>query len=304
MSSKESKDGKGRTNMQKVFEKWMLGLVLLASLVSSSLCPSAQAQSGGTQPAATQEAQVTGIEWKRPSDPDSAYASASSGLQVLTGTTVVFRAVKDDNSRAWATGQPHWGGVASGTGAITTVTFNALSSSASDYKTVTVTGAGTDTAKSDVVVYDFSVTSKALEDFLGRSQSHIGLGEQTNLIKNSTPSGVTVPVTWLLTSGPGTVNYSLLTAGTDIGDVIVSAFISSGPSLGMSKSLTVTTVAPSSAHMDIVPGTPVYHVANECSVGVKLNIFLGSPEKVSFSHIQFREEDADPTSMSGGVAPI
>jgi hypothetical protein len=63
----------------------------------------------------------------------------ASGLYVATGTTVAFQALPSPTGAPWPAGQPVWGGVASGTGPTTSVTFSQPSQNMSDYQFVTAT---------------------------------------------------------------------------------------------------------------------------------------------------------------------
>ena len=73
-------------------------------------------------------------------DPDTHYTDITGTLYVCVGTTVPFRAVPDPSTSYWPTGKPVWGGTAGASGSeigIKSVEFNTVSSTLSDYKTVT-----------------------------------------------------------------------------------------------------------------------------------------------------------------------
>jgi hypothetical protein len=74
---------------------------------------------------------------------------------VLVGHSVSFQAVPTPNGSGWPAGWPVWSGSsgASGTGPTCSVTFSTLSSSTSNYYTVTAT-CGNTYATVNVIVYD------------------------------------------------------------------------------------------------------------------------------------------------------
>jgi len=81
------------------------------------------------------------------------FIDVPSPLVVPVGSNVDFQAVTTPAGATWPNGKPVWGGTsgASGTGATTTVTFNTVSTSLTDYKTVTAECGNTVTANVIVV---------------------------------------------------------------------------------------------------------------------------------------------------------
>jgi len=92
---------------------------------------------GGGQEAADITVRVVSVQKIQYNDPSTGWTDVYGTLYVHVGTTVEFRAIPTP-AGAWPNGKPVWGGTsgASGSGATTSVTFNTLSSSPSDYKTV------------------------------------------------------------------------------------------------------------------------------------------------------------------------
>ena len=112
-------------------------------------------------------------------------------LYVAQGTTVTFTATPSGGS--WPSGKPIWGGVASGTGASTTVTFNLVSSSASSPSVVTATCGNT--VSLSVVVYKLVISPPS-----GQS---VNVGQIVNLLASVAPSDLKLSnYQWSI---PGTV---------------------------------------------------------------------------------------------------
>jgi hypothetical protein len=239
-------------------------------------------------------------------DPDSGWTDAGT-LYVHLGTTVQFKAIPDPGTAAWPSGKPVWGGTsgASGSGATTSVTFSTLSTSTSDYKTVTATCGNTVTV--NVVVFDFTGTFTPADNFAGRSQSQYGLEEIVALNFTTSPTGVSASqaggLEWTKQSGVG----SLTNTGTDgtadydaqetAGSVEFRLTIKSGPSKGHQKSYSKTVVAPSGTRMTRV-NTNVWHVQGSASAGIQLYYWL-DPKEVSFSNLTFGEGSCPSTNVSG-----
>ncbi len=96
-------------------------------------------------------------------------------LYVPIGQTVEFKATKTPSSGSWPDGKPVWGGTsgASGSGVTTSVTFNTVSTTATDYKTVTAECGDTETA--NVIVFNVQFDGTKSHDYLvpGSSQNTI-----------------------------------------------------------------------------------------------------------------------------------
>jgi len=240
-------------------------------------------------------------------DPDTGWTDAGT-LYVHLGTTVQFKAIPDPAGASWPSGKPVWGGTsgASGTGSTTSVTFNALSASTSDYKTVTAECGNTVTV--NVVVFDFTGTFTPADNFSGRSQSQYGLEEIVALAFTTSPTGISASqaggLEWTKHSGVGAVSN----AGSDgtadydaketAGGVTFRLTIKSGPSKGRYKSYSKTVVAPSGTRLTRVNPNTVWHEQGAASAGIKLYYWL-DPKEVSFSELTFGEGSCPATNKSG-----
>ena len=94
-------------------------------------------------------------------DAQSPFAAVPSPLVVPLGQSVEFRAMPDPvNATVWPDGKPAWSGSsgASGSGETISVTFNTLSTGATDYKTVSVECGNTITA--NVIVYTLTIKAR------------------------------------------------------------------------------------------------------------------------------------------------
>jgi hypothetical protein len=229
---------------------------------------------------------VAAVQWRNPAVTPSTYADPPSPFYVLKGTRLVFKAFPSPTGSQWPAGEPTWGGAASGTGETAEATFNTVSTSLTDYKTVTVTAGNTVTV--NVIVYELTPATQALSQFTGRSESQYGVGELVFLVYTTQPAGITVNIDWRHYSGPASIG-----TGTDFwlmkdlaGTVIARAWIKSGPSKDEYRTLTRSVVAPTlvlSRH-----GTDFYHEINTVSVGMRLDAYL-LPGDVSFSGIGINE---------------
>ena len=230
-------------------------------------------------------------------DPDTGYTDVSGTLYVHKGTTVTFKAIKDPSGASWPSGKPVWGGTsgASGTGETKGVTFNTLSSSTSDYKTVTAECGNTVTA--NVIVFDFNGVLTPDDNFPGRDQEEYGLEEVVDLSCTIDPSGLTagtvgglkwtyIGVGELSNAGTdGTADYD---AKHVVGGATFYLTIQSGPSKDDYKSYNKSTTPPSGGYMIQKPGTGVRHTVNTCSAGF-LGISYITPKNVSFTNLETRE---------------
>jgi pectate disaccharide-lyase len=81
-------------------------------------------------------------------------------LKVYEGSTVNFKAIPS-HPTGWPSGNPVWGGTsgASGTGETTSVTFNTISTSSTDYKTVTAQSGTTLLKSVNVLVTNIDITA-------------------------------------------------------------------------------------------------------------------------------------------------
>jgi len=240
-------------------------------------------------------------------DPDIGYTDISGTLYVHKGTTVTFKAIPDPSGASWPSGKPVWGGTAgaSGTGSTKGVTFNTLSSSTSDYKTVTAECGNTVTA--NVIVFDFDSVFTPDDNFSGRSQSNYGLEEEVNLSCTINPSGLTAGTVGGLKwsrSGVGEVSNESTSNGTadydakeTAGGVTFRLTIKSGPSKDDYKSYSKTVVAPSGTRMTRATSN-VKHNYGTASAGIALYYWL-DPKTVSFTNLDFGEGRCPATSKKG-----
>lgn len=240
-------------------------------------------------------------------DPNTGWTDAST-LYVHLGTTVQFKAIPDPCDASWPSGKPVWGGTsgASGTGSTTSVTFNLLSSSTSDYKTVTAECGNTVTV--NVIVFDFTGTLTPDDNFAGRSQTQYGLEETVALAFTTSPTGISASqaggLEWTKHSGVG----ALSNAGDDgtadydaketVGNVKFRLTIKSGPSKGRYKQYDRTVIAPSGTRMTRTTSN-VWHINNTASAGIQLYYWL-DPKEVSFRNLTFGE-DSCPATPAWGV---
>ena len=240
-------------------------------------------------------------------DLDTEWTDAGT-LYVHLGTTVYFKAIPDPGGASWPRGKPVWGGTsgASGTGATKSVTFNTLSTSTSDYKTVTAECGNTVTV--NVVVFDYTGTFTPADNFASRSQSQYGLEETVALAFTTSPTGITASqaggLEWALHMGVG----GLSNAGSDgtaeynaketAGSVTFSLMIKSGPSKWHYKFYDKTVVAPSGTRLTRVNPNTVWHEQDAASAGIRLYYWL-DPTNVSFSNLTFGEDSCNATNKSG-----
>jgi len=241
-------------------------------------------------------------------DPDTGYTDISGTLYVHTGTTVTFKAIKKPLDASWPSGKPVWGGTsgASGTGETKEVTFSTLSSSTSDYKTVTATCCN-DTVTANVIVFEFEGIFCPYDNFDGRTQESYGLEEMVELTFNTDPPGITAYQTGGLTwdwvgvgdlssyIGTGTASYD----AEHIADTVAfSLIIDSGPSKDHFQIYLKSVIEPSGTRMTRVNPNNVWHTQGIASAGIKLYYWL-DPKTVSFSNLEFGEDACNTTNDAG-----
>jgi len=249
---------------------------------------------------------VVAVDKIQYNDPDTGYTDVSGTLYVNKGTTVTFKAIPDPPDASWPSGKPVWGGTsgASGTGETTNVTFNTLSSSTSDYKTVTAECGNTVTA--NVIVFNFEGVLTP-DFFSGRSQTNYGLEELVSLTFTTNPTGVTAAqageLEWSGT-GSGTVSNAGNdgTADYDAKEIHGPAFLGlkvlSGPSKDDYKSYWRVVIKPTGTRMTRVDPNTVWHIQYVASAGIALYYWL-DPTNVSFSNLTFGEDACNITNDSG-----
>ncbi len=224
-------------------------------------------------------------------DPDQGWTPISSTLHVLKGTTVNFRALKSGGG-SWPSGKPVWGGAATGTGPATSVTFNgstgnqSVSARCDNAKTVTIN------------VFTLQGRLTPMDNFAGRSQTRLGIAEVVSLDFATTPSGITASqiggLNWKRVSGGGTLNAhptigtGTYTAPSTAGTTRLKLEIQSGPSKGLGPDYTRSIVTPSNSTMQQMPGSGIWHVQGQASIGFR-GIMHMRPTDVSFSNVDWRE---------------
>lgn len=236
-------------------------------------------------------------------DPNTGWTDAGT-LYVHLGTAVQFKAIPDPCDASWPSGKPVWGGTsgASGTGSTTSVTFNLLSTSTTDYKTVTAECGNTVTV--NVVVYDFTGVLTPNENFTGRSMNQYGVEETVALSHTTDPNGITgLPLEWEKKNGVGSVSGSTYDAEAIAGAVTLRLELQSGPSQGRGKDYAKTVVAPSNRFIRHRTLTGAWHKKGQHSVQFKGESFL-DPKEVSFTNIQRREGASTAATGTGLFAPV
>lgn len=216
-----------------------------------------------------------------------------------------FKAIKDPAGASWPSGKPVWGGSsgASGTGETKNVGFTTLSTSKTDYKTVTAECGNTVTV--NVVCYRPTGTLTPDDNFDQRSQTKYGVAETVVLAVNIDPGGVTASeaggLKWKKVLGVGTLtnvtnsgtaNYD---AGATAGTLYLVLEIQSGPSKQFGPGYDRTIIAPSGAYLKRKPGTGLRHTISTWSCGWKGEAYL-LPKDVSFTNIQEREGSCNATA--------
>ena len=148
---------------------------------------------------------VGGIQYQS----GTSYVDISGTLYILKGTSVTFKALPTPANRQFSSGKPVWSGTsgASGTGQTTSVTFNTVSSSTSDFKTVIATAGNSMTV--NVIVYELTGTFTPEIVFSGRSYTRFGIEENITLGFTASPS--------LTASQIGGLRWAITTSGTGNG---------------------------------------------------------------------------------------
>jgi hypothetical protein len=246
-------------------------------------------------------------------------------LYAPQGATVIFQALPDPHGAPWPAGFPVWSGSsgASGVGPTTSVTFNTLSTSATDYKTVVASCGNSVTG--NVVVFALQGNITPLNNFPGHDPDAFGVCETALLSATIYPPDVTEyeigGLQWVLVQGTGTLTGGAGGQGTYVNSVYEEDFeldlvISGGPFMGWAgdkkkkkteKPTGVTFVQGTAAtdgpwHQGppVAAGDPPARP----SAGFRAEIYL-TPANVDFSGIQIREKGCTPDVHTGdfNVAP-
>jgi len=150
-------------------------------------------------------------------------------LYVLVGKSLTFKAISTSDPLLFPTGTPVWGGSSDATGTSETmmVTFSTLSSTTSDFKTVTAT-CGNTSMTAYVIVYDFTPILTPQDNFEGRDLDYYGVCELIDLSFSTSPSGIGQyyigGLKWQIDSGKGALTDNGDGTGTyecaDVADTV------------------------------------------------------------------------------------
>jgi len=239
-------------------------------------------------------------------DPQNGWTAVPGTMFILAGKKVTFKALPNPSDASFPSGMPVWGGTsgASGTSATTTVGSYTLSTSTSDFKTITATCGNTVTA--NAIFFSLNPNPIPLDGSVpNHNPSHIGVGEILVLEYTTSPPGLSgsqIGGTQWARSGDGTVtnfgnNNASYTASSYGGGVTLSVKIISGPSTGGLGVCTRQIFAPTLGY-EIRQDNTVYHLQNQASVGFQA-YFCISPNDVSFKNVLIRETDCTPSIASG-----
>lgn len=227
-------------------------------------------------------------------------------LYIIKGRSVGLKAVKNPSSASWPSGKPVWGGTAglSGTGEQKVLNISTVSSSSTDYKTVTVECGNTITG--NVIVYDFAGVLTPQDNFSLRSQISYGIEENVNGTSIMNPSDLTPTqvggLKWYKYSGVGSVSGGSDGNGTydaeeSAGDVNLFLRVESGPHRAYNKDYFKAVVLPNGTRMTRY-SSRVKHLQWSASAGIGLWYWL-DPKSVSFSNLDFGEDSCPATGKTG-----
>lgn len=252
------------------------------------------------------EVNVVKVDKVQYEEPGGAWNDISGTLYVLKGSSVTFKAVPDPVV-SWPSGKPVWGGTsgASGSDETKVVTFNTLSSTTTDYKTLTTICGNTNTV--NIVVYELTGVLTPDDNFTGRSLDDYGVEETVTLSHKTTPVGITgLPLKWKKFSGKGTVTVSSYDAEAIPGSVTLRMELTSGPNkgdvkdygTGKVKDYVKTVVAPVNRFIRHATLTGAWHIQGQHSVKFKGQSYL-DPKDVSFTNIKRREGASTAATGTG-----
>ena len=237
-------------------------------------------------------------------------------IYVCQGTTVNFRAVTNPSGATWPDQKPVWkyNGNPLGDPGETDrpITFTTLSTSTTDYKTVSVECGKTVTV--NVIVYNFVANCVPNDNFINRSYVHFGVCEHFDLYCNILPSGLTAEqvgkLSWnkdvysqyatFISRNENTGNGEFKASNIANTDYIWCE-VQSGPSAGVYQDFTLPVIQPDGGYCYIDPSSNIYHEHNYYSIGIATYMFL-TPTDVSFAWIGFKECSCNPTSCTGWFA--
>lgn len=227
----------------------------------------------------------------------SNYIDISGTLYVLKDTTVVFKAIPNPANGTFPSGQPTWSGTsgATGTGQTKSVTFNTVSSSTTDYKTVIAKASANGSPKTvNVIVYELTGTLTPVDNFQGRSLIKFGLEEIVNLSFTANPSITATQASglrWTIGNGTGQLpqqddGIGTYTAPESAESSTLKLSVLNGPSKNQSITVDITILAPSNGYL--VKTSNIEHTFGDFGGAFQGRIYF-EPRDVSFSRIGFRE---------------
>ena len=234
-------------------------------------------------------------------------------MYVLRGTTVTFKAM--GAAQQWG-GQPiplekNWAITGEGVTLLWAtpdhtmqIKFDEVSNDITDFKTVTVKSddIGDQGRIIKVVVYDLIPVMTPDDNFEGRSETDVGIGETGTFSYTTSPLnqfGAPLDASdlgglkWSRVSGDFTVDpdfgggTATWVVGTTEEELTSQILIQNGASKNMTVKAKQKSKSPV-AHMIQKPGTTLRHTKNFAGIGFKAYIYL-LPYNVSYKNLQFRE---------------
>ncbi len=227
---------------------------------------------------------ITRIEYL---EPGGNWTPINGNINVLMGTEVQFRAVKN-TSTAWPQGQPVWTGLD-----IVTTGETASSTFTSQGVRAIQVSSGTSTQQFTVTTYDITLQSTPSDDFPGRSQTDFGLKESVKLTFSTTTASVapsSLKYAWRNDENTGSANDSdyTHTFGLSPKTVKFTLTLDAGPSKNQTRSISLKLIAPTRGRLFIMPCAGMYHDFGLASAGfIGLTNIL--PSTVTFPGLEFRE---------------
>jgi len=279
--------------------------------------PAAKAQDDGTGGVVTITVSppVGSVEY---TDPINGLTQITDTLYVMKGTSVSFTAIPSPSTATFSAGEPVWGGTsgASGNGATCTVVFSSVSSSLTDYATVTAT-AGQSVVTVNVIVYSLTPTVSYYDtSVLNHSTTNIGVGERIDLGFTAVPAGITASdigsMTWTNSPVKGTLQdygdgTGMYIAGDTAYGETLTLTITSGPSTAKTATQQEGVIIPSTLTQISVDGKN-YHDGSTAAAGGpypsigSYRYYCLSPNNVSFAAVSTREKDVTAPGASGTLS--
>jgi hypothetical protein len=239
----------------------------------------------------------------------SNYVDITSTLYVLKGTNVNFRAIPNPPGSTFPSGQPVWSGTSGATGAgpNIVVSFNTVSSSLSDLKTV-IASSGTPTFV-NVIVYELTPEVTPEDNYVpifpqvARSLTEFGLKEVVGFSFLAHPA-VTASqaggLQWSVQTGTGTIptpartdGIGIFTAPASAESSILKLEVLSGPSKGGNIVYNISIIAPNDGYL--VKTSNIERTVGDFGGSFHADFYL-EPRNVSFYNLYFSEGAAVPST--------